>query len=184
MERIINMENEICLGDKVFKILNMSGKTKKLINDEGLILTIFSKKEAEGNVGYGSKNPKTGYYTTRVDGTNKYVHRLVWELFKGEIPEGYEINHIDGNKANNKLSNLELVTRQENCAEKIRCRRLSKAQKKRCYIVIDGVRIEKFSKQALVNYVKKNYGIGISAFFQSGISKKHQERVTEIGYVK
>ncbi len=43
-----------------------------------------------------------------------YVHRLVWEAFNGTIPSGKEINHIDGNRANNRLSNLQLVTRSEN----------------------------------------------------------------------
>lgn len=43
-----------------------------------------------------------------------YIHRLVWEAFKSEIPNGYEINHIDHNKKNNNLSNLELVTHSEN----------------------------------------------------------------------
>jgi hypothetical protein len=41
-------------------------------------------------------------------------HRIVWTLANGEIPDGLYINHIDGNKANNRLANLELVTAQEN----------------------------------------------------------------------
>lgn len=41
---------------------------------------------------------------------NRYVHRIMWETFVGAIPEGYEINHIDHDKSNNALSNLELVT--------------------------------------------------------------------------
>lgn len=45
---------------------------------------------------------------------NRYVHRLVWEAFNGPIPENFEINHIDHDKSNNKLSNLELVTHSEN----------------------------------------------------------------------
>lgn len=47
-------------------------------------------------------------------GVMKYVHRLMYETFVGEIPNGYEINHIDGNKSNNKISNLELVTPSQN----------------------------------------------------------------------
>lgn len=43
------------------------------------------------------------------------LHRVVWEVFKGSIPRGMEINHKDGNKNNPSLSNLELVTRRENC---------------------------------------------------------------------
>lgn len=42
------------------------------------------------------------------------LHRLVWWYFYGEIPEGKQINHIDGNKQNNKIENLELVTPSEN----------------------------------------------------------------------
>lgn len=43
-----------------------------------------------------------------------YVHRLVYEAFKGEIPEGMEIDHIDRNKLNNKPDNLRVVTHIEN----------------------------------------------------------------------
>jgi hypothetical protein len=43
-----------------------------------------------------------------------YIHRLVWEAFHGRIPNGMDINHRDGNKSNNRLDNLELVTRSEN----------------------------------------------------------------------
>lgn len=42
------------------------------------------------------------------------VHRIVWMLFNGPIPEGMEINHIDMNKSNNNISNLELVTHKRN----------------------------------------------------------------------
>lgn len=42
------------------------------------------------------------------------VHRLVYEAFKGEIPEDLEIDHIDRNKHNNNPNNLRLVTRAEN----------------------------------------------------------------------
>lgn len=60
---------------------------------------------------------KNGYLAVSLwmDGLQypRYVHRLVVEAFNGEI-NGFEINHIDGNKQNNKLSNLEVVTSTEN----------------------------------------------------------------------
>lgn len=46
--------------------------------------------------------------------SNLYVHRLVYRNFVGVIPKGMEINHIDHDKSNNSLENLELVTHSEN----------------------------------------------------------------------
>jgi hypothetical protein len=51
----------------------------------------------------------------RGDGSrSQYLHRVVYELFVGEIPEGLHINHKDGNKANNHVGNLEVVSASEN----------------------------------------------------------------------
>jgi hypothetical protein len=44
------------------------------------------------------------------------AHRLVWEAFNGPIPEGMQINHKNGGKRDNRLTNLELCTPQENTA--------------------------------------------------------------------
>lgn len=42
------------------------------------------------------------------------AHRLVWEYFKGPIPEDLVVDHIDGNKLNNSLSNLQLLSHGDN----------------------------------------------------------------------
>ena len=59
--------------------------------------------------------------------TNEYVylpggcllHREIYKLFVGDIPKNMQIDHIDGCKSNNKLSNLRLVTGVENMANTI-----------------------------------------------------------------
>lgn len=62
---------------------------------------------------------KSGYVsvTLRTDVNvykTRFVHRLVFEAFKGPIPKGLEINHKNGIKHDNRLENLELVTKSEN----------------------------------------------------------------------
>jgi hypothetical protein len=49
------------------------------------------------------------------DGTNKRKRRprVVWENYNGELPKGYVIYHIDGDKNNDHISNLEAITRAE-----------------------------------------------------------------------
>jgi hypothetical protein len=40
---------------------------------------------------------------------NKRLHTEVWKYYKGEIPKGYHIHHVDGNTSNNDISNLNLI---------------------------------------------------------------------------
>lgn len=42
------------------------------------------------------------------------VHRFIWECLIGEIPRDKVINHKNGDKTDNRLDNLELMTNQEN----------------------------------------------------------------------
>ena len=64
-------------------------------------------------------NDKGGnYLTVNLNKENKvkrlYVHRLVAKAFIENIDNKLEVNHIDGDKHNNKVTNLEWVTRSEN----------------------------------------------------------------------
>ena len=55
----------------------------------------------------------TGYYLIKLDKL-RLIHRVVAATFFGNIEDGYEVNHINEDKSNNNLSNLEIVTRSEN----------------------------------------------------------------------
>lgn len=61
---------------------------------------------------------KDGYWFVQLHNSGKRslftVHRLVMLAFEGECPDGYEVNHIDGDKTNCALSNLEYCTVSDN----------------------------------------------------------------------
>lgn len=42
------------------------------------------------------------------------LHRLIYVWYKGDIPKGYVVDHIDNNQLNNDPDNLQLLTRGEN----------------------------------------------------------------------
>lgn len=46
------------------------------------------------------------------------LHRVVWELHNGPIPEGLMVDHIDGDKTNNRIHNLRLATHSQNMMNK------------------------------------------------------------------
>ncbi|QBX24934.1 HNH homing endonuclease [Streptococcus phage Javan220] len=88
----------------------------------------------------GSKHHKQGKILTLVPNSDGYmlvglnvlnkqktrlVHRLVAETFLEKIKGKNEINHIDENKKNNSVSNLEWVNRKENCNHGTRNKRIS-----------------------------------------------------------
>jgi hypothetical protein len=120
---------------------------------------------------------------TNSEGFSKMVsmHRLMYINFKGDISEGLEVNHIDGNKGNNTIDNLELVTRKENIKKAVEigliksgfdCR-LSKSVKQ-----IDVITHEVIKVHGSISLAHKDTGISISAIS----SVCNNRRITAGGY--
>jgi hypothetical protein len=77
---------------------------------EGQLLWNIRKKGIKRRqAGFKSK---AGYTQIRINKKLFYLHRLVWIYHFGETP--FEIDHIDGNPANNFLENLREATHQQN----------------------------------------------------------------------
>ena len=98
------------MADKLYKdILGFEGLYK--ISNYGDIFSIKKNKVVKSNInkkGYVSvcltKDKKEHY---------KLIHRLVAEAFLGKN-EGLQVNHINGNKSDNFVGNLEWCTSSEN----------------------------------------------------------------------
>ncbi len=70
----------------------------------------------------------SGYRHVRICGQNYAVHRVVMLAFKG-LPsneQAWQVHHKDGDKANNRLDNLEYGTRSQNMLYSMTCTPLTK----------------------------------------------------------
>lgn len=75
-----------------------------------------SKKRVGDIAGY--LNNAHGYYEVSVCGKRHYAHRLVYFLVHGSLDGTLVIDHIDGDRANNKINNLRAVSQMKNCCNR------------------------------------------------------------------
>ncbi|MBR0060392.1 MAG: HNH endonuclease, partial [Selenomonadaceae bacterium] len=104
--------------EKIFSLLRESVQSRREANivEELIdkierrmapIETIDDKHKKFNGLTY-YKDERTGRYFSRTP-----LSRVVWTYYNGEIPDGYEIHHVDENKANDDISNLQMMTKSE-----------------------------------------------------------------------
>lgn len=80
-------------------------------------------KTTRGSVKAGSiagYTAEDGYRRVCLNGKYFYVHKIIYLLVKGEIPDNCVIDHKDRNKQNNHIDNLRVATHRENQLNKTR----------------------------------------------------------------
>ena len=96
--------------------MSLLGSIKEYIHynpDTGQFVNLVDRnsRSRKGDVlGYVQSS---GYIYLRFGGKVQRAHRLAWFYMTGEWPD-FDIDHIDGDRTNNKFSNLRKATRQEN----------------------------------------------------------------------
>lgn len=98
----------------MLKPFMFAGKTYQM-DEFGNILSLYKTK-----TGFKKVFPdKDGYLKLAVKGVdgkthNEFIHRIVYEVWVGPIPEGMTVDHVDDDKLNNHHSNLQLLSAEDN----------------------------------------------------------------------
>jgi len=83
----------------------------KYDSETGDFVWLVKKNGVKKNMHAGSLN--RGYTLISINGQRYFAHRLAWIYVYGEWPCG-EIDHIDGDRSNNRIENLRIVDRSQN----------------------------------------------------------------------
>lgn len=96
------------------------GAGKYLVSDSGEVVSMVKKRVRKLSPIMAGKYEAVQLKHDNGRLTKRYIHRLVLEAFFGEAPAGEEARHMDGDRFNNRVENLQWGTRKENHADKIR----------------------------------------------------------------
>lgn len=89
------------------------GREKFFISEFGTVISFSRKKHGKGKI-LKRRVSENGYFVVHIQEKILKLHREVYKAFCGQIDDGYILDHLNGNKCDPRLRNLELVTYGEN----------------------------------------------------------------------
>src|ERR1700677_4278465 len=104
----------------------------------------------------GAKHP-CGYLQVAVGGRKYLSHRLAWFMMTNQWPK-HQIDHIDGDKKNNRFANLREATQAENNQNQKHARKDNKSTGLLGVTIARDKRRKRFQAQININGVYKNLG--------------------------
>ena len=123
----------------------------------------FTWKERQNSAWWNSRyagkaaltaTARNGYKVGSINDKTCYAHRVAWEFVYGPIPEGKDIDHVNGNKSDNRIENLRVASRSQNMANCV-----SRKGSTSKYIGVSwSTREKRWVAQITKDY--KTYGIG------------------------
>ena len=161
---------------RIHPVYNLYGANK-----QGEVIHIARQVPLKGN------DNNTGYLSTKVRGsgnrkqTGVFIHRFIYECYNGLIPDGMVIDHVNDDKQDNRLHNLQLVTQQQNCKKSAANRDSSffaNYDRRKCVNAIN-VETNETTHYNSINAAHKHHGINSGIIYmccqgtrKSGTSKK------------
>jgi hypothetical protein len=126
---ILKPVNEIIINGKSFRIhpvYDLYGSS-----EDGFVTHIVRRNPRRGS------KKSNGYLSVAVrkqverKGKSYQSHRFIWECYNGVIQGNKVVDHINDEKEDNRLYNLQLITQQQNCMKSAKNRDYSFAMKGR-----------------------------------------------------
>jgi hypothetical protein len=131
--------------------------TKEILHDlfiykDGLLYKKPKSNRCRSDIIIG-RNNGNGYLRTAINYKSYYIHRLIFVMFYGYFPK--QIDHIDGNRSNNRIENLREANNAQNNWNKTTTKANTSGRKN----VYWHSAAKKWAVEIKVNTVKKYIGI-------------------------
>ena len=99
--------------DQVAKQLSVSRQcVYKAFKKRGFALRGINFRPLQEYDGIKFTLRNTGYYSMTTN-NRQLMHRYIWQKEKGTIPDGWDIHHVNGEKWDNRIENLECLPKSE-----------------------------------------------------------------------